>query len=149
MVEEGCFDRSQASHAMTLCDLGAKYADIVKTDEVLSYFDTLADGHVRSAERRPGVTAFRLERVVMKGFKEPTLEERREQAAKAKQAQLEAARAKSPANDPKFAERQAARAKASEARDARALERKAQRAAEAKTKRDCSSRGRGLQSEGA
>ena len=41
MVEEGCFDRSQASHAMTLCDLGAKYADIVKTDEVLSSFDTL------------------------------------------------------------------------------------------------------------
>ena len=44
IVEEGCFDRSQASHAMTLCDLGAKYADIVKTDEVLSYFDTLPAG---------------------------------------------------------------------------------------------------------
>jgi maleamate amidohydrolase len=44
MVEEGCFDRSQASHAMTLCDLGAKYADIVKADEVLSYFDTLDTG---------------------------------------------------------------------------------------------------------
>ena len=44
MVEEGCFDRSEASHAMTLCDLGAKYADIVKTDEVLSYFDTLDTG---------------------------------------------------------------------------------------------------------
>jgi nicotinamidase-related amidase len=44
MVEEGCFDRSQASHAMTLCDLGAKYADIVKADEVLSYFDTLDAG---------------------------------------------------------------------------------------------------------
>jgi nicotinamidase-related amidase len=44
MVEEGCFDRSQASHAMTLCDLGAKYADIVKTEEVLGYFDTLETG---------------------------------------------------------------------------------------------------------
>jgi nicotinamidase-related amidase len=44
MVEEGCFDRSQASHAMTLCDLGAKYADIVKSEEVLSYFDTLQTG---------------------------------------------------------------------------------------------------------
>ena len=44
MVEEGCFDRSQASHAMTLCDLGAKYADIVKSEEVLSYFDTLPTG---------------------------------------------------------------------------------------------------------
>ena len=44
MVEEGCFDRSQASHAITLCDLGAKYADIVKSEEVLSYFDTLPKG---------------------------------------------------------------------------------------------------------
>jgi nicotinamidase-related amidase len=44
MVEEGCFDRSQASHAMTLCDLGAKYADIVKAHEVLAYFDTLPKG---------------------------------------------------------------------------------------------------------
>jgi maleamate amidohydrolase len=44
LVEEGCFDRSQASHAMTFCDLGAKYADIVKTDEVLAYFDTLPPG---------------------------------------------------------------------------------------------------------
>jgi nicotinamidase-related amidase len=44
MVEEGCFDRSQASHAMTLCDLGAKYADIVKSEDVLSYFDTLQTG---------------------------------------------------------------------------------------------------------
>jgi nicotinamidase-related amidase len=44
MVEEGCFDRSQASHAMTLCDLGAKYADIVKAEEVLAYFDSLPKG---------------------------------------------------------------------------------------------------------
>ena len=44
MVEDGCFDRSQASHAITLCDMNAKYADVVKTDEVLSYFDTLQPG---------------------------------------------------------------------------------------------------------
>src|SRR5215510_8671940 len=44
MVEDGCFDRSQASHALTLCDLGAKYADIVKSEEVMSYFDTLDTG---------------------------------------------------------------------------------------------------------
>jgi len=43
LVEDGCFDRSQASEAMTLCDLNAKYADIVKADEVLGYFDSLAD----------------------------------------------------------------------------------------------------------
>ncbi len=41
IVEEGVFDRSQASHAINLCDMNAKYADVVKTDEVLTYFDTL------------------------------------------------------------------------------------------------------------
>ena len=44
MVEDGCFDRSQASHAITLCDMNAKYADVVKTDDVLAYFDTLDQG---------------------------------------------------------------------------------------------------------
>jgi isochorismate hydrolase len=44
LVEDGCFDRSEASHAITLCDMNAKYADVVKTDEVLVYFDTLSNG---------------------------------------------------------------------------------------------------------
>ena len=44
VAEEGCFDRSQASHAINLCDMNAKYADVVKTAEVLSFFDTLPDG---------------------------------------------------------------------------------------------------------
>ena len=44
VVEEGCFDRSQASHAINLCDMNAKYADVVKTDEVLSFFDTIEPG---------------------------------------------------------------------------------------------------------
>lgn len=44
LVEDCCFDRSEASHAMTLCDLNAKYADVVKADEVLSFFDTLPEG---------------------------------------------------------------------------------------------------------
>lgn len=44
LAEEGCFDRSQASHAINLCDMNAKYADVVKTDEVLEYFDTLPEG---------------------------------------------------------------------------------------------------------
>jgi maleamate amidohydrolase len=34
LAEEGCFDRSQASHAINLCDMNAKYADVVKTSEV-------------------------------------------------------------------------------------------------------------------
>ncbi len=43
IAEEGCFDRSQASHAINLCDMNAKYADVVKTDEVLDYMDSLSD----------------------------------------------------------------------------------------------------------
>ena len=41
LAEEGCFDRSEASHALSLCDMHAKYADVVPTAEVLSYFDGL------------------------------------------------------------------------------------------------------------
>jgi nicotinamidase-related amidase len=41
LAEEGCFDRSQASHAINLCDMNAKYADVVKTSEVLEFFDAM------------------------------------------------------------------------------------------------------------
>jgi maleamate amidohydrolase len=41
LAEEGCFDRSEASHALSLCDMHAKYADVISTAEVLSYFDQL------------------------------------------------------------------------------------------------------------
>jgi maleamate amidohydrolase len=44
LAEEGCFDRSQASHAINLCDMHAKYADVVETAEVLEFFDGLAAG---------------------------------------------------------------------------------------------------------
>ncbi len=44
LAEEGCFDRSQASHAINLCDMNAKYADVVKTSEVLGFLDTLQSG---------------------------------------------------------------------------------------------------------
>ena len=44
VVEEGCFDRSQASHALNLCDMNAKYADIVKLDETLAFIETLPQG---------------------------------------------------------------------------------------------------------
>jgi nicotinamidase-related amidase len=37
LAEEGCFDRSEASHAVSLCDMHAKYADVVPTAEILSY----------------------------------------------------------------------------------------------------------------
>jgi nicotinamidase-related amidase len=44
VVEDACFDRSQASHAVTLCDMHAKYADVVRSDEVIRYFRELSDG---------------------------------------------------------------------------------------------------------
>ena len=44
VVEEGCFDRSEASHALSLCDMHAKYADVVKLDETLDYVKSLPEG---------------------------------------------------------------------------------------------------------
>jgi len=44
LVEEGCFDRSQASHAINLCDMHAKYADVVRLTEVIAFIDTLPRG---------------------------------------------------------------------------------------------------------
>jgi len=44
VVEEGCFDRSQASHALSLCDVHAKYADVIKLDEAMTFIDTLPKG---------------------------------------------------------------------------------------------------------
>ncbi|MAF48503.1 MAG: isochorismatase family protein [Rhodospirillales bacterium] len=37
IAEDGCFDRSEASHAINLCDMNAKYADVIGSDEVLDY----------------------------------------------------------------------------------------------------------------
>jgi maleamate amidohydrolase len=42
VVEQGCFDRSQASHALSLCDMHAKYADIVDVDEADAFLNSLA-----------------------------------------------------------------------------------------------------------
>ena len=41
VVEEGCFDRSQASHAVSLCDMHVKYADVVKLEDALRFVDSL------------------------------------------------------------------------------------------------------------
>jgi isochorismate hydrolase len=41
VVEDGCFDRSQVSHAVSLCDLNAKYADVLLASTVLELVDTL------------------------------------------------------------------------------------------------------------
>ena len=42
VVEECCFDRTQASHWINLFDLHSKYADVVKKDEAIEYMDSFA-----------------------------------------------------------------------------------------------------------
>jgi hypothetical protein len=44
LAEEGCVDRSEACHNLRLCGINAKYAGVVPTAEVLSYFDQLPAG---------------------------------------------------------------------------------------------------------
>ncbi len=44
VVEEGCFDRSEASHAINLCDMHAKYADVVKLEESIAFIQSLPQG---------------------------------------------------------------------------------------------------------
>lgn len=45
--EEACFDRIEASHAINLFDMNAKYADVVATDEVVSELEKLPKGLFR------------------------------------------------------------------------------------------------------
>jgi hypothetical protein len=40
-MEEGTFDRGQASHAINLFDMDMKYADVEPLDSVLSYLESL------------------------------------------------------------------------------------------------------------
>jgi maleamate amidohydrolase len=44
VVEDGCFDRSQASHAVNLCDMNAKYADVLSSAEVLAFLEGYPEG---------------------------------------------------------------------------------------------------------
>jgi maleamate amidohydrolase len=44
VVEDGCADRSQASHAINLYDMNAKYADVIGSAEVIAYINRLPDG---------------------------------------------------------------------------------------------------------
>jgi nicotinamidase-related amidase len=41
IVEDGCCDQSQASHALNLCDMHAKYGDVVASGEILDWVATL------------------------------------------------------------------------------------------------------------
>jgi maleamate amidohydrolase len=44
VIEDGCADRSQASHAVNLCDMNAKYADVAPSSDVIKYIEKLPDG---------------------------------------------------------------------------------------------------------
>lgn len=39
VVADGCFDRNQTSHAVSLVDMNAKYADVVSAEEVLAWME--------------------------------------------------------------------------------------------------------------
>jgi maleamate amidohydrolase len=41
IAEEACFDRSEASHAINLCDMNAKYANVISTAETVEYMKSL------------------------------------------------------------------------------------------------------------
>jgi maleamate amidohydrolase len=44
VVEEACFDRAQASHALSLCDMHAKYADVVTLSDTVAFMKSLQPG---------------------------------------------------------------------------------------------------------
>jgi len=54
VVEDACFDRAEASHAINLCDLQAKYADVVGSDAVTDFFTGLPDGLFDLPRGAPG-----------------------------------------------------------------------------------------------
>src|SRR5262249_34780176 len=43
IAEECCFDRGQASHAINLMDMNAKYADVRPTAEIVAHIATLPE----------------------------------------------------------------------------------------------------------
>jgi nicotinamidase-related amidase len=50
--EDAVYDRGEASHAINLFDMSQKYADILTTDEVLSFFDGLPASSSEVARER-------------------------------------------------------------------------------------------------
>ena len=43
VIEDCTFDRTEASHAMSLFDLERKYADVISLDEAIRYLDTVSE----------------------------------------------------------------------------------------------------------
>ena len=44
VAEDGCFDRSETSHAINLMDMHAKYADVVPCSDIVAYLTSLPGG---------------------------------------------------------------------------------------------------------
>jgi maleamate amidohydrolase len=44
VVEDGCFDRLEVSHAMNLCDMHSKYANVIGSEAVMRYLTGLSEG---------------------------------------------------------------------------------------------------------
>ena len=55
LVEEGCFDRFQSSHAINLMDMNAKYADVVSLEETLGFISGLPDGLFELPSGQPAI----------------------------------------------------------------------------------------------
>jgi nicotinamidase-related amidase len=45
VVEDGCFDRGEASHALNLFDMHQKYADVIDLEDALRYLSGLQEEH--------------------------------------------------------------------------------------------------------
>jgi nicotinamidase-related amidase len=54
VAEDACFDRSQTSHAVNLCDMHAKYADVLKTSEILDFFEIVPERQYNLPAGTPG-----------------------------------------------------------------------------------------------
>jgi nicotinamidase-related amidase len=44
LVEEGCFDRCQASHALSLFDMNSKYADVISAESAAAFLESYPAG---------------------------------------------------------------------------------------------------------
>ena len=52
VIEDCVFDRFQASHAMNLFDMHAKYADLINSDAAISYFSEIPDRAFGAPEKQ-------------------------------------------------------------------------------------------------
>lgn len=54
VLEDGCFDRFELSHAANLFDLNAKYSDVMETDTAIDYLKNLPDNLYMNLPKKNG-----------------------------------------------------------------------------------------------